>query len=152
MLEISVFSIQKTKADNFEKEIKEYIKMSAKFANIKDKILFNDKIAKAQSIGVNDALKAYDEVYEPNLKGYCIMLDERGSSLNSKDFAKIFENNNQINFFIGGAYGLSENLKNKADKIISLSPMTLAHKIAKLMLFEQIFRGLCINANHPYHK
>ena len=45
-----------------------------------------------------------------------------------------------------------ENFKAKADKIISLSRLTLAHKIAKLLLFEQIFRALCINANHPYHK
>ena len=57
-----------------------------------------------------------------------------------------------VSFFIGGAYGLSENFKAKADKIISLSRLTLAHKIAKLLLFEQIFRALCINANHPYHK
>ena len=43
-------------------------------------------------------------------------------------------------------------LRRKMDKIISLTKLTLAHKIAKLMLFEQIFRGLCINAGHPYHK
>ncbi len=147
-----MFSIQKSRADSFENEIKEYIKMSAKFANISDKIIFNDKIAKAQSTGKDEALKAYDEAYEPNLKGFCVMLDERGSELNSNEFAKIFEQNMQLSFFIGGAYGLSKNLKDKAQKVISLSKMTMAHKIAKLVLFEQIFRGLCINANHPYHK
>ncbi len=147
-----MFSIQKSRADSFENEIKEYIKMSAKFANISDNIIFNDKIAKAQSIGKDEALKAYDEAYEPNLKGFCVMLDERGSELNSSEFAKIFEQNMQLSFFIGGAYGLSKNLKDKAQKVISLSKMTMAHKIAKLVLFEQIFRGLCINANHPYHK
>ncbi|WP_169783883.1 23S rRNA (pseudouridine(1915)-N(3))-methyltransferase RlmH [Campylobacter curvus] len=151
-MDISVFSIQKSRADSFENEIKEYIKMSAKFANISDNIIFNDKIAKAQSIGKDEALKAYDEAYEPNLKGFCVMLDERGSELNSSEFAKIFEQNMQLSFFIGGAYGLSKNLKDKAQKVISLSKMTMAHKIAKLVLFEQIFRGLCINANHPYHK
>ncbi|QKF61749.1 23S rRNA (pseudouridine(1915)-N(3))-methyltransferase RlmH [Campylobacter curvus] len=151
-MDISVFSIQKSRADSFENEIKEYIKMSAKFANISDKIIFNDKIAKAQSTGKDEALKAYDEAYEPNLKGFCVMLDERGSELNSNEFAKIFEQNMQLSFFIGGAYGLSKNLKDKAQKVISLSKMTMAHKIAKLVLFEQIFRGLCINANHPYHK
>ena len=151
-MDISVFSIQKSRADSFENEIKEYIKMSAKFANISDKIIFNDKIAKAQSTGKDEALKAYDEAYEPNFKGFCVMLDERGSELNSNEFAKIFEQNMQLSFFIGGAYGLSKNLKDKAQKVISLSKMTMAHKIAKLVLFEQIFRGLCINANHPYHK
>ena len=151
-MEISVFSIQKSSRDNFENEIQEYIKMSAKFAKINDKIIFNEKIAKAQSSGRNDALRAYDEFYEPNLKGFCVMLDENGSQLDSQEFAQILNSNSQINFFIGGAYGLSQNLKNKAQKVVSLSKMTMAHKVAKLVLFEQIFRGLCINANHPYHK
>lgn len=151
-MEISVFSIQKSKQDNFENEIKEYIKMSSKFVKVTDTIIFNDKIAKAQSKSKEESLRAYDEVYEPNLKGFCVALDERGEQMNSKDFAKIFANNSQISFFIGGAYGLSSNFKQKTDKIISLSSMTMAHKIAKLMLFEQIFRALCINANHPYHK
>lgn len=126
--------------------------MSAKFAKINDKIIFNEKIAKAQSSGRSDALRAYDKIYEPNLKGFCVMLDENGSQLDSQEFAQILNSNSQINFFIGGAYGLSQNLKNKAQKVVSLSKMTMAHKVAKLVLFEQIFRGLCINANHPYHK
>lgn len=147
-----MFSIQKSKADSFENEIKEYIKMSSKFAKISDTVIFNDKIAKAQSAGSEAALKAYDEIYEPNLNGLCIALDENGEKLNSMQFAKIFGNNSQISFFIGGAYGLSQNFKQKVDRVVSLSPLTMAHKIAKLMLFEQIFRALCINANHPYHK
>lgn len=151
-MEISVFSIQKSKQDGFRNEIKEYIKMSSKFAKITDNIIFNDKIAKAQSRSKEESLKVYDEVYEPNLKGFCIALDAEGDSMSSDEFAKIFGNNSQISLFIGGAYGLSANFKQKADKIISLSSMTMAHKIAKLMLFEQIFRALCINANHPYHK
>ncbi|WP_141080836.1 23S rRNA (pseudouridine(1915)-N(3))-methyltransferase RlmH, partial [Campylobacter lanienae] len=48
--------------------------------------------------------------------------------------------------------GLGDNLRAKMDKLVSLSRLTLAHKIAKLVLYEQIFRALCINANHPYHK
>lgn len=151
-MEISVFSIQKSKSDNFENEIKEYMKMSSKFAKISDHIIFNDKIAKAQSKGREDALKIYDEIYEPNLKGYSIVLDENGEEFNSEQFAKILSDKAQISFFIGGAYGLSRNFKAKADKVISLSRLTMAHKIAKLVLFEQIFRALCINANHPYHK
>ena len=151
-MEISVFSIQKSTRDNFENEIQEYIKMSTKFAKINDKIIFNEKIAKAQSAGRKEALRAYDEIYESSLKGFCVMLDENGSQLDSQEFAQILKSNSQINFFIGGAYGLSQNLKGKAQKVISLSKMTMAHKVAKLVLFEQIFRALCINANHPYHK
>lgn len=152
-MNINVFNIQKSSADNFENEIKNYIKMSIKFASINDNTIFNDKIAKAQSKGQDEALRAYDEIYEPRFKnGYNIVLDECGKVFNSMEFAKIFSQNANVNFFIGGAYGLSENLKKKADIVISLSALTMAHKIAKLVLFEQIFRGLCVNAGHPYHK
>ena len=151
-MEISVFCIQKSKRENFENESKEYTKMSSKFAKISDIIIFNDKIAKAQSKGREEALKAYDEVYEPNLNGFCVALDEAGREFNSEEFAKLISDKAQVSFFIGGAYGLSQNFKQKTDTVVSLSRMTMAHKIAKLMLHEQIFRALCINANHPYHK
>ena len=143
-----MFCIQKSKRENFENEIKEY----AKFAKISDVVIFNDKIAKAQSKGRDEALRAYDEVYEPNLNGFCVALDEAGREFNSEEFAKLISDKAQISFFIGGAYGLSQNFKQKTDAVVSLSRMTMAHKIAKLMLHEQIFRALCINANHPYHK
>ena len=92
-MEISVFSIQKSSRDNFENEIQEYIKMSTKFAKINDKIIFNEKIAKAQSSSRSDALRAYDEIYEPNLKGFCVILDENGSQLDSQEFAQILNSN-----------------------------------------------------------
>ncbi|MCZ6173017.1 23S rRNA (pseudouridine(1915)-N(3))-methyltransferase RlmH [Campylobacter ureolyticus] len=150
-MEILVYSISKEKIE-FYSEINEYIKMSKKYANIKDKVLFNNQIAKAQSSSKDMALKAYDEAYEPLIEGFCIGLDEGGKMLDSVEFSKLFLAKNKVSFFIGGAYGLSTNFKLKMDKIISLSKMTFAHKIAKLVLYEQIFRGLCINANHPYHK
>ena len=151
-MEICVFSIQKSKSDNFENEIKQYAKMSSKFAQISDRVIFNDKIAKAQNISKEEALRAYDEVYTPNLKGFNVSLDENGKKLNSIEFADLLDGKSYVSFFIGGAYGLSENFKKRTDFALSLSRMTTSHKIAKLMLFEQIFRALCINANHPYHK
>ncbi|MDN5377136.1 MAG: rRNA (pseudouridine1915-N3)-methyltransferase, partial [Sulfurospirillum sp.] len=45
-----------------------------------------------------------------------------------------------------------EEFLKKTDKVISLSKLTYAHKIAKVVLLEQIYRGLCIKNNHPYHK
>ncbi len=57
-----------------------------------------------------------------------------------------------INFFIGGAFGFEKDFLNQCDKVISISDMTMAHKIANIVLLEQVFRGLCILNNHPYHK
>lgn len=149
-MKISVFSIQKS--DEFKTEISQYIKMSKFSAEVLENLIFNDKIAKAQSKSRSDALKSYDEAYAPHVKGYCIGLDECGEMVDSFEFANILKDRAQISFFIGGAYGFSSNFRAKMDKCISLSRLTFAHKIAKLMLFEQIYRALCINANHPYHK
>jgi ribosomal RNA large subunit methyltransferase H len=149
-VKISVFSIQKS--DEFKTEISQYIKMSKFSAEVVENVIFNDKIAKAQSKSRADALKSYDEAYAPHVKGYCIGLDESGEMVDSFEFANILKDRVQISFFIGGAYGFSSNFRAKMDRCISLSRLTFAHKIAKLVLFEQIYRALCINANHPYHK
>lgn len=150
-MQITIYSIQKGSND-FNSNLNEYIKMSTKFAKISQNIIFNERIAKAQTIGKDAAIKAYDEAYLPYIGNFSIALDESGEMLDSYSFAKLFNKNGSINFFIGGAYGLSSNFKNKCNKVVSLSPLTMAHKIAKLVLFEQIYRSLCINAGHPYHK
>lgn len=148
---INVYCIEKNN-DEFRHEINQYIKMSSKWAKIADINKFNQLIAKAHNISPTHAQNAYENEYLKCLDGFCVILDELGEELNSFEFAKLLENHSKISFFIGGAYGFSQDFKNKADKIISLSRFTLAHKIAKLILFEQIFRALSINSNHPYHK
>ena len=150
-MQITVNSIQKG-TDEFASEIGAYKKMAAKFAAVREQTFFNASVARAQAASRELALRAYDEIYLPRLSGYVVALDERGQELDSVEFAGMLKDKSAVSFFIGGAFGLSENFKAKADKIISLSRLTLAHKIAKLLLFEQIFRALCINANHPYHK
>lgn len=141
-----------SKSNDFEDDIKRYIKMSSKYAKISENNLFNDKISKAQLGGYKTASIAYDEAYEPHLSNFNIVLDENGKMLNSIEFAQMIKNYAKVSFFIGGAYGLSDEFKQKAQKLISLSRLTTSHSIAKLMLYEQIFRALCINAGHPYHK
>lgn len=150
-MQIFVNSIAK-KQNDFKEEIEKYIKMSKNFATLSDNIYFSNNIAKAQSSSRAEALKAYDELYFPKLKSFNIALDERGKKLDSFAFAELINNKASLSFFIGGAYGLSEEFKNNCDIIFSLSALTMAHPIAKLVLFEQIFRALAINNSHPYHK
>lgn len=148
-MEISVFSI--SKSNNFADEISQYIKMSSKFAQIEHKNIFSHKISKSQASSRNLAQKIYGAVFSPLLGEFNVILDERGECLDSVAFAKML-NVARISFFIGGAFGFDDEFRNKADKIISLSKLTTSHDIARLMLFEQIYRALCINAKHPYHK
>jgi rRNA large subunit m3Psi methyltransferase RlmH len=57
-----------------------------------------------------------------------------------------------VKFFIGGAYGFEDSFLQKSDAIISLGKLTMSHKIAKVVLLEQIYRGFSILSNNPYHK
>lgn len=151
-MKINIYSIVKPTNDDFDKLTKEFIKMSSKYAIVKTNYIFNNEISKAQNIGEAEAKKIYTKTYLPYLKGYNIALDVLGNSIDSFSFSKLLEDKNEINFFIGGAYGFEKEFLNLCNSVISLSNLTFAHKIATLVLSEQIFRSLSILNNHPYHK
>ena len=79
-----------------------------------------------------------------------------GKMLSSEGLAEKIEklsfSGGDIDFVIGGSLGLWDEVKNRADFKLSLSPMTLPHRIARLVLEEQIYRAFKINANETYHK
>lgn len=152
MAKINIYYIAKPARDEFDTIINEFVKMSSKYATLKVHCIFNKNIAKAQTIGQKEAQESYTQAYEPFFTGYNVALDVLGKKLDSFKFAELLEGKNEINFFIGGAYGFETSFLNKCDSIISLSALTMAHKVANVVLCEQVFRGLCINNNHPYHK
>jgi 23S rRNA (pseudouridine1915-N3)-methyltransferase len=87
---------------------------------------------------------------------HVIVLDERGKGISSRKMAALFENHmlestGELVFIIGGAYGLSEKVKNRGDLTLSLSQMTLPHQLVRLLLLEQIYRSFTIIRNEPYH-
>lgn len=153
VIKINIYQIVKKSNDHFEPIIKEFIKMSSKYANVEVHSLFNKNIAKMQTIGEKESQKAYNELYIPKLaNGYNIALDVLGKELDSFAFSHMLENKQTINFFIGGAYGFDREFLSMCDATVSLSKLTFAHKIATSVLCEQVFRSLCILNNHPYHK
>ncbi len=85
-----------------------------------------------------------------------VALDERGKALSSVDFAKWLgrqqDGGKDVAFVIGGDEGLSEAVRKKAGLVLSLSAMTLPHRLARLMLVEQVYRGFSILRGEPYHK
>ncbi len=152
-MKINIYQIVKKSNDSFEPIINDFIKMSKKYANVEVHSLFNKQIAKAQTISKLEAQKSYNDIFVPKLSiGYNIALDVLGKKMDSFAFSRLIENKNIINFYIGGAYGFNKEFLDKCDQIISLSDLTMAHKIANIVLCEQIFRALCIVNNHPYHK
>ena len=151
-MNVKVFTIEKSSDKSLDAIASEYTKMISRFAKVEEIKIFNKQIATAQMIGEREAKASYTKAYESHLKGYNVALDVQGEQLSSEQFSTIFDQDVSINFFIAGAFGFDEAFLGQTQKIISLSRLTYAHKIAKVVLFEQIYRGLCIKNNHPYHK
>lgn len=151
-MKINIYSILKPSKDNFDSIIQDFLKMSSKYAKVEVHYIFNKNIAKAQTIGEKEAQQSYSETYEPLLRGFNIALDVLGKKVDTYTFSSLLEDKNEVNFFIGGAYGFQREFLQKCDNVISLSDLTMAHKVANVVLIEQIFRSLCIQNNHPYHK
>ncbi len=83
-------------------------------------------------------------------------LDERGKEHDSVGFAallgKLQESGRDALFVIGGDEGLDETVRARAGHTLALSRMTLPHRLARLVLAEQLYRGFTIRRGEPYHK
>ena len=84
-------------------------------------------------------------------------LTRDGKSISSDDLARYLDNlavqgKAGVAFLIGGALGLSEDIIKRSDRTLSLSPMTLTHELARLILVEQLYRAGTIIRGEPYHK
>ena len=88
---------------------------------------------------------------------YVFVMDERGKELSSAEFAKDLRTvmdtgHSQVAFVIGGAYGVSEAVRQRADRVMALSRMTFPHQFVRAVLYEQIYRAFTIIRGEPYHK
>ncbi len=88
--------------------------------------------------------------------GLRLLLDERGPKMTSPEFAAFLERalaggHRNLVFFCGGPFGYDDSLREAADHLVSLSPLTFPHELARLLLFEQLYRAMTIIKNEPYH-
>jgi 23S rRNA (pseudouridine1915-N3)-methyltransferase len=88
---------------------------------------------------------------------FVVALDPAGESLTSEKFASLISDRRDhslkdLVFVIGSHQGLSDKVKKRANKILSLSAMTLNHEVAQLVLVEQIYRAFTLIHHIPYHK
>lgn len=86
---------------------------------------------------------------------YVVLLDERGDLLNSPELSSLLydqlENSKTVVLVIGGAYGVDESVRQRADKVWSLSPLVFPHQLVRLMVAEQIYRAQQIGLGSAYH-
>lgn len=156
-MKINIICIGNIKEKFYTQACNEYLKRLSKFHNIniieleEEKIDKNPTEADIAKIKVKEGLK-----FEKYLKGYNVVLDINGKALNSvqlaKELSKISQISFVINFIIGGSYGLSDEIKNKANLLLSFSSFTFPHQLMRVILLEQLYRATTINNNITYHK
>lgn len=140
MYKIKIANVGKAKESWLENGIQDYLKRLKSTASI-EFYFFKD----------NDRLAAFAEDAEN-----VIALDEKGCLLDSLSFSEFLidrleKGGARLTFLIGGAEGLPKKIK-KEIPLLSLSPLTFPHQIARLLLIEQIYRALEIGKGSPYHK
>lgn len=131
----------------FEKRLKHYCKFSA--------ICFKD-VKPGQN--ANETKNREFELIANKLgaSDYLVLLDEIGETYSSQKFADQIEkmqlnSSKRIVFLVAGAFGASEALQQRADKMLSLSKMTFSHQMVRLFFLEQLYRAFTIIRNEKYH-
>jgi len=153
-VKIKILLVGKIRNEFIRVGVQEYRKRLLPFFNIDIEYLQN-----FSDLPKEIALSKEGEIIKKIIKDkkYIVSLDKEGKELSSEEFAyklldldKIFQNN-EIIFIIGGIYGIQEDIKKSSNFILSLSKMTFTHEFALLILLEQIYRGIKILRNEPYH-
>lgn len=90
-----------------------------------------------------------------NANAFVILLDERGKNIDSPAISRLISDqlnrSRELIFVIGGAYGVDESVRDRADFVWSLSNLVFPHQLVRLILVEQIYRSQEIAAGNPYH-
>ena len=146
-MKITLVTIGKLKEKFLVDGVNEYLKRLRPFVKFEIR-----EVAEQKSVA-EEGKKILSQVPKEN---FLCVLDVAGKFLTSEDFAKKISDLrlkgvSDITFVIGGAFGLSDEVKNIADFRLSFSPMTFTHQMARLILVEQIYRAFKINRNEPYH-
>jgi 23S rRNA (pseudouridine1915-N3)-methyltransferase len=106
-----------------------------------------EQLLAAEKIRLRSALQGFPRV---------IVFDERGADLTTLQLARRLEawmrDGGDTAFVIGGADGIDDEIKARADAVLRLSSLTLPHALAGLVLCEQIYRAMSVIRNHPYHR
>ena len=151
---ITILAVGTLKDKNIASQIHEYLKRLSNerinIQSVKEEKATND----VEAVRKKEGERVLEKIEKTKNNALIIALAEEGKIMNSIAFAEFLKKNQEknITFIIGGAYGLNEDIKKKAHLLFSLSPLTFPHEVAQLLLIEQIYRATMINSGRKYQK
>ena len=157
MLKINLVAVGKVKEKYFNDGIAEYVKRLSKFCTFNLIEVQEENYTKVDDSIAQIIMEKESQRISKHLKGYVVAFAIEGKKYSSTSFASLLDSlstqgNSEITFVIGGSYGLSKEIKARANQLISFSDMTFPHTLFRLMTVEQIYRAFCINNGVAYHK
>jgi len=155
-LKITFLFIGRTKDKNLDTLIKYYLARISRYIPSQIRELKENHNIAAKDTAKKIQTEGEQFLAEIDKGDFTILLDEGGKEFASKDFSKFLSQKfnsgiKQINFIIGGPFGLSDKLREASSVIISLSKFTFTHEISRLVLLEQVYRALTIIRGERYH-
>ena len=154
MITVNVVCVGTIKENYWVMAINEYLKRLQKFCKLNMIEVPETSTKSKTSIQQIVALESQNLLKQ--LRGYVVVLDIKGKQQSSEELADFFNKTalsfSEITFVIGGSFGLSNELKQKADMLLSFSKVTFPHQLMRVILLEQIYRAFTINNNITYHK
>ena len=158
-MKIRIVAVGKLKEKYLREGVAEYAKRLAPFASVElletreEYMAENPSEAQRQQTLAKEGERLLRLVPE---RSFLIVLDVKGKLLSSEALAKelasrALQGQSDLTFLIGGAFGLSPAVRERADLRISVSPMTFTHQMVRLLLYEQIYRAFKINRGEKYH-
>ena len=145
-MKINLIWVGKTKEPFIHEGLQKYLKLLKPYAEV--------AITEIREEKVKDISRMIGKESEriQNLRTPYLLLDEKGETLDSVEFARLIEKQgSSATFLLGGAYGVSEDVKAKAIKKIRLSAMTFTHEMSRLIFLEQLYRAFTILKKRGYH-
>ncbi len=155
-MEIEIWSLGRSNESYIEDGVQYYFKKTMPWNKVKLEVLTLPK--KFLTTDKEQTKKKEEELILKKLQAhhYLILLDEKGQQLNSVQWAQQFQQcmnqgTKTLVILIGGAFGVSENIQQKAKQTWSLSKLVFPHQLVRLILAEQIYRAFSILNHSPYH-
>ncbi len=156
MMKIYLYQIGKTSFPFIQEGEKMYVERIKRFAKFEQVTIPNLK--KGNKLSESDIRKKEGELIlqKVSSKDYLVLLDDKGKTYTSLAFAEYIKDKQNylaknLVFLIGGAYGFSKAVYQRADDKISLSKMTFSHQIIRVVFLEQLYRAFSIIKGGPYH-
>ncbi len=149
-------AIGKTTTKYIQEGIELYKKRLTHYIPFELKLLPDVKATKALTMERQKELEEEIFMSSINSGDFVVLLDERGKEMTSRDFSEYINKKmsaipKNLIFVIGGPYGFSQGMYDRAQEKLSLSKMTFSHEMIRLFFVEQIYRAMTILRGEPYH-